>query len=65
MAAEVAIEGISVGHFSDYEGLTGCTAVLAPGAVTASVDIRGALPGLWRPLFSLRMPQSANCTDYF
>jgi L-aminopeptidase/D-esterase-like protein len=45
MAADVAIEGISVGHFSDYEGLTGCTVVLAPGGVTASVDIRGGAPG--------------------
>ena len=30
MAAELPIEGISVGHYSDLEGLTGCTAVLAP-----------------------------------
>jgi L-aminopeptidase/D-esterase-like protein len=41
----VPIEGISVGHFSDREGLTGCTAVMAPGGVTASVDIRGGAPG--------------------
>jgi len=45
MTADVAIDGLSVGHFSDYEGLTGCTVVLAPGGVTASVDIRGGAPG--------------------
>jgi L-aminopeptidase/D-esterase-like protein len=45
VAAEVAVQGISVGHFSDREGLTGCTAVLAPAGVTASVDIRGGAPG--------------------
>jgi L-aminopeptidase/D-esterase-like protein len=45
LTAEVAVQGISVGHFSDHEGLTGCTAVLAPAGVTASVDIRGGAPG--------------------
>jgi len=44
-AVAVVVEGISVGHFSDREGLTGCTAVLAPDGVTASVDIRGGAPG--------------------
>lgn len=34
-----------MGHYSDYEGLTGCTVVLAPQGVTASVDIRGGAPG--------------------
>ncbi len=45
MSVELAIDGISVGHYSDYRGLTGCTAVVAPGGVTASVDIRGGAPG--------------------
>lgn len=45
MAAHVAIEGLSVGHFSDFAGLTGCTVVLAPQGVTGSVDIRGGAPG--------------------
>jgi L-aminopeptidase/D-esterase-like protein len=45
MTAEVAIEGLSVGHFSDWKGLTGCTVVLAPQGVTASVDVRGGAPG--------------------
>ena len=38
-------EAVSVGHYSDYEGLTGCTVVLAPAGVTASVDVRGGAPG--------------------
>lgn len=45
MVAEVQIDGLLVGHFSDFEALTGCTVVLAPGGVTASVDIRGGAPG--------------------
>jgi len=45
MTADIPIQGISVGHFSDFEGLTGCTVVLAPAGVTASVDIRGGAPG--------------------
>jgi L-aminopeptidase/D-esterase-like protein len=39
------IEALSVGHYSDFEGMTGCTVVLAPQGVTASVDIRGGAPG--------------------
>jgi len=42
---EVPVKGLSVGHYSDYESLTGCTVVLAPEGVTASVDIRGGAPG--------------------
>lgn len=45
MSAELPIEGLSVGHYSDIEGGTGCTVVLAPQGVTASVDIRGGAPG--------------------
>jgi L-aminopeptidase/D-esterase-like protein len=45
VSVELAIEGLSVGHYSDYDGMTGCTAVLAPAGVTASVDIRGGAPG--------------------
>ncbi len=45
MAAELPIEGFLVGHHSDLEGLTGCTAVLAPQGAVASVDIRGGAPG--------------------
>ncbi len=45
MAVEIPIEGIYMGHFTDREGLTGCTAILAPSGVVASVDIRGGAPG--------------------
>jgi L-aminopeptidase/D-esterase-like protein len=45
MTAQVPIKGLTVGHYSDFEGLTGCTVVLAPLGVTASVDIRGGAPG--------------------
>ena len=40
------IEGIAVGHASDFEGVTGCTAILCglQGAV-AGVDVRGAAVG--------------------
>jgi L-aminopeptidase/D-esterase-like protein len=45
MTAELPLEGISIGHYSDLDGLTGCTAVVAPQGVVASVDIRGGAPG--------------------
>jgi L-aminopeptidase/D-esterase-like protein len=40
------VPGIRVGHWTDTQGRTGCTVVLAPddGAV-AGVDVRGAAPG--------------------
>ncbi len=41
----IPVQGISIGHFTDRDGLTGCTVVLAPAGVTASVDIRGGAPG--------------------
>ena len=45
MTADLSIDGLSVGHYTDREGLTGCTVVLAPRGVTGSVDIRGGAPG--------------------
>jgi L-aminopeptidase/D-esterase-like protein len=45
VAAELPLEGISVGHYTDHDGLTGCTVVLAPRGAVASVDIRGGAPG--------------------
>ncbi len=45
MAIEVPVKGLSVGHYSDSLGVTGCTVVLAPQGVTGSVDIRGGAPG--------------------
>lgn len=39
------VSGIKVGHFSDEEGLTGCTVLLfSPGAIAAA-DIRGSATG--------------------
>ena len=37
--------GISVGHWSDTKGRTGCTVVLAPDGAVAGVDVRGGAPG--------------------
>jgi L-aminopeptidase/D-esterase-like protein len=37
-------EGFAVGHWTDAEGRTGCTAVLAPPAARGGVDVRGGGP---------------------
>jgi L-aminopeptidase/D-esterase-like protein len=37
--------GLTVGHFTDREGRTGATVVLAPEGAVAGVDVRGAAPG--------------------
>lgn len=37
--------GISVGHWTDPVGQTGCTVVLAPDGAVGGVDVRGAAPG--------------------
>jgi L-aminopeptidase/D-esterase-like protein len=39
------IPGIRVGHVSDYEALTGCTAVLCEVGAIGGVDIRGSATG--------------------
>ncbi|MEO7651327.1 MAG: P1 family peptidase, partial [Bryobacteraceae bacterium] len=39
------IPGIRVGHASDYDALTGCTAILCEGGAVAGVDIRGSATG--------------------
>jgi L-aminopeptidase/D-esterase-like protein len=39
------ISGIWVGHASDYDGLTGCTAILCEGGAVAGGDIRGSATG--------------------
>jgi L-aminopeptidase/D-esterase-like protein len=38
-------EGISVGHWSDPVGQTGCTVILAPAGAAGGVDVRGGAPG--------------------
>jgi L-aminopeptidase/D-esterase-like protein len=37
--------GFEVGHWTDAEGATGCTVVLAPAATRGGVDVRGGGPG--------------------
>ena len=41
------VPGVLVGHATDREGLTGCTAVLfdRPGGAVVGVDVRGSSPG--------------------
>jgi L-aminopeptidase/D-esterase-like protein len=36
--------GFAIGHWTDSEGATGCTAVLAPPATRGGVDVRGGGP---------------------
>lgn len=36
--------GISIGHWTDPVGRTGCTVILAPEGAVAGVDVRGAAP---------------------
>jgi L-aminopeptidase/D-esterase-like protein len=37
--------GVSVGHWTDPVGRTGCTVILAPDGAAAGVDVRGGAPG--------------------
>jgi L-aminopeptidase/D-esterase-like protein len=39
------VEGIRVGHYTDREGITGCTVVLCEGGAVGGVDVRGSAPG--------------------
>ncbi len=38
-------DGISIGHWTDRQGLTGCTVMLAPDGVVAAGEVRGGGPG--------------------
>ncbi|HVU12679.1 MAG TPA: P1 family peptidase [Phototrophicaceae bacterium] len=40
-----AISGIRVGHATDLEAITGCTAILCPPNTVGGVDVRGGAPG--------------------
>jgi L-aminopeptidase/D-esterase-like protein len=42
---ELLPEGVTVGHFTDAVGRTGCTVVLCPAGGVAGVDVRGGAPG--------------------
>jgi L-aminopeptidase/D-esterase-like protein len=37
--------GVSVGHWTDAPGQTGCTVVLVPGGAMGGADVRGGAPG--------------------
>src|SRR2546429_3519715 len=37
--------GVSVGHWTEAAGRTGCTVVLVPGGAVPGVDVRGGAPG--------------------
>ncbi len=39
------VEGIRVGHWSDFKARTGCTVILCENGAVAGVDVRGAAPG--------------------
>lgn len=39
------VPGILVGHVSDYDGLTGCTAILCEGGAVGGADLRGSATG--------------------
>lgn len=39
------IKGIKVGHYTDKQAMTGCTAVLIEGGAVGGVDVRGSAPG--------------------
>jgi L-aminopeptidase/D-esterase-like protein len=38
-------DGFLIGHWTDVEGATGCTAVIAPAGSRGGVDVRGGGPG--------------------
>lgn len=38
------IEGFAIGHWTNLQAGTGCTAIVAPQGATAGVDVRGAAP---------------------
>lgn len=40
-----AIKGIRVGHYTDNEAKTGCTAVIFDNGAAVGVDVRGSAPG--------------------
>jgi L-aminopeptidase/D-esterase-like protein len=39
------VEGIRVGHASDLDGYTGCTALIFDGPATCGIDVRGSAAG--------------------
>lgn len=56
------IDGVTIGHWTDGEGLTGCTAVLLPPGTTASFEVRGGAPAS-RELIALEPEKSVTTVD--
>lgn len=50
-----AVEGIRVGHWSDFDACTGCTVILCEGGAVGGVDVRGSASGT-RELDALSPP---------
>lgn len=40
-----AVPGVEVGHWTDKEGMTGCTVVVLPEPNTVALEVRGGAPG--------------------
>lgn len=56
------INGVTAGHYTDKENMTGCTVVIMEGGAVCGVDVRGSAPGtretdLLRPM---NVVQKAN-----
>lgn len=45
MSGITKINGIKIGHWTNSEAQTGCTAILVDGGAVAGVDVRGIAPG--------------------
>src|SRR5690349_18358157 len=39
------VPGIRVGHATDYDAMTGCTAIICEGGAVGGVDVRGSATG--------------------
>lgn len=53
-----AVPGIRVGHATDLDAVTGCTAIICPPNTVGGVDVRGGAPGtreveLLRPMYQV------------
>ncbi len=61
------VDGILIGHYTDLESGTGCTAIVAPEGAICAVDVRGGAPAtrecdLLSPERTVLMPEpDAGC----
>lgn len=55
-----SISGFLFGHYTDLQGGTGCTAIVAPQGATGGVDVRGAAPAS-RETDLLRPENTVDC----